>query len=79
MESHDEAGFIAASSRGWPLIPAFSPEGRRRKSECHHAKVDFARARHRAICRNMILSSTRYYFWFYGYPMPAAESGARLQ
>jgi len=25
----------------------------------------------------MILASRRYYFWFYGYPKPAAEHGAR--
>ncbi|WP_266171837.1 hypothetical protein [Dyella subtropica] len=25
----------------------------------------------------MILTSARYYFWFYGYPMPLAEVGAR--
>jgi len=27
--------------------------------------------------RPMNLSSARYYFWFYGYPMPQAEEGAR--
>jgi hypothetical protein len=27
--------------------------------------------------RTMILTSARYYFWFYGYPMPLAEVGAR--
>jgi len=62
--------------------PSPQPSPRRGEGvrlECRHAKADFARARHRAICRNMILSSARYYFWFYGYPMPAAESGARLQ
>jgi len=26
----------------------------------------------------MIASQTRYYFWFYGYPMPQAEDGSRL-
>jgi len=25
----------------------------------------------------MTFSSARYYFWFYGYPMPAAEEEAR--
>jgi len=25
----------------------------------------------------MIIASHRYYFWFYGYPKPAAEQGAR--
>jgi len=25
----------------------------------------------------MIIASRRYYFWFYGYPKPAAEHGAR--
>jgi hypothetical protein len=25
----------------------------------------------------MIIASHRYYFWFYGYPKPAAEHGAR--
>jgi hypothetical protein len=30
-----------------------------------------------AINSRMIVSLHRYYFWFYGYPMPQAEDGSR--
>jgi hypothetical protein len=45
-------------------------EYRKPRSSLHHSHDVVSLAA-------MILASCRYYFWFYGYPKPAAEHGAR--